>query len=302
MQKSKFNNIICFGEVLWDMLPAGAKPGGAPLNAAIHLNKHRIHPTLVSKVGDDTEGEELKEFLNRSGLSTAFIQTDISLPTSKVLVTLDKQKNASYNIIEPVAWDNIQYTSDLEQAARLADLILFGSLASRSNITRKTLYQLLETSKAIRLLDVNLRPPFDKQEFIEELLQKSDFIKLNNDELQQIAMWNNINGSEKERIHRLAQFYNCDSICVTRGAGGAVFYVNQIFYEHPGFQVNAVDTVGAGDAFLASLLAKLSNGHSPQDALEYACATGALVASRKGAVPDYSEADIKKIKKRPNAN
>lgn len=301
MNKKAFNNIVCFGEVLWDMLPSGAKPGGAPLNVAIHLNRHKIHPTLISKVGDDTEGEELKEYLNRSGLSTAFIQTDISLPTSKVLVKLDAQKNASYQIVEPVAWDNLQFTTELEQVVSAADLVIFGSLASRSNITRKTLFQLLESSNATRLLDVNLRPPFDNREFIEELLQKSDFIKLNIDELKTIAAWNNITNSETRLIRWFSEFYNCNSVCVTRGANGAALFIDNVIFEHPGFQVNAADTVGAGDSFLAGLTAKLSDGHSPQEALEYACATGALVASREGAVPDYSEADIEKIRKTPRS-
>lgn len=278
------------------MLPSGAKPGGAPLNVAIHLNKQLIHPVLVSKVGTDTEGEELLEFLSRAGLSASFIQTDISLPTSKVLVTLDERKNATYQICEPVAWDNIQFTSDLEEVAADADLIIFGSLASRSNITRTTLFQLLESSSARRLLDVNLRPPFDNPAFIEILLQKSDFIKLNDDELKIIAGWNSQKGNENELVRWMAKNYNCETICVTRGASGALLFNENKIYEHPGFTVNAIDTVGAGDSFLASLVAQLSKNGAPQEALEYACATGALVASRSGAVPDYSQQEIEMIK------
>lgn len=301
MQKSKYNNIVCFGEVLWDMLPSGAKPGGAPLNVAIHLNRQNIHPTLISKVGDDTEGEELKDFLNRSGLSSGFIQTDFSLPTSKVLVTLDEQKNATYEIVEPVAWDNIQFTPEIEEAARAADLVIFGSLASRSNITRKTLFQLFESSAATRLLDVNLRPPFDNPGFIEELLHKSDFIKLNDEELQIIAGWNNQNGNDKELTQWLTEKYDCQTVCVTRGEKGAALRHEGRFYEHPGFRVKATDTVGAGDSFLASLVAGLSNNGSPARALENACATGAFVASQNGAVPEYSEVDISRIKKSSSA-
>lgn len=302
MQKSRYNNIVCFGEVLWDMLPSGAKPGGAPLNVAIHLNRQKIHPSLISKVGDDTEGEELKDFLNRSGLSSGFIQTDISLPTSKVLVTLDEQKNATYEIVEPVAWDNIQFTPEIEKAASVADLIIFGSLASRSNITRKTLFQIFESSSATRLLDVNLRPPFDNPAFIEELLHKSNFIKLNDEELQIIAGRNNQKGDEQDLIKWLADNYDCHTICVTRGANGAALWHKDQFYEHPGFRVKAVDTVGAGDSFLASLVASLSKNTSPQRALENACATGAFVASQSGAVPEYSDEVISCVKKSSSGN
>src|SRR5690606_32293774 len=102
--------IICFGEVLWDMIPEGAQPGGAPMNVAIHLKKLGFNPMLVSRVGTDAEGEELRIFLKNAKLDLMHVQKDTELATSKVLVYLDEQKNATYEICAPVAWDNIQYT------------------------------------------------------------------------------------------------------------------------------------------------------------------------------------------------
>lgn len=295
MQKQIFSNIICFGEVLWDMLPTGAQPGGAPLNVAIHLKRHKQHPMLISKVGIDKNGNNLLDFLRKSDVKTDAIQIDNKLPTSTVLVHLDESKNATYEICEPVAWDNIQINETNKKAAINADLIIFGSLALRSQASRTTLFQLLDISKATRLLDVNLRPPYDKQEMVEELLFKSDFIKLNDDELFIIASWNNKKGSITELINWFTKFYNCNTVCVTRGAHGAVLFKENKFYEHPGFKVNTVDTVGSGDSFLASLVASLTRNIHPKKALEKACATGAFVASQKGAVPDYSENEIEKI-------
>lgn len=295
MQKEIYSNILCFGEVLWDMLPTGAKPGGAPLNVAIHLKKQGLNPILISKIGNDKDGKNLLDFLSESGVNTDTIQKDNILTTSKVLVHLDKDKNATYEICEPVAWDNIQINETNKNAATTADLIIFGSLASRNQTTRATLFQFLESSKATRLLDVNLRPPFDKPGAVKKLLQKSDFIKLNNDELTTIAGWNNKWGNETELIKWLAKFYNCKIICVTRGANGAILFIENKIYKHPGFKVDAMDTVGAGDSFLASLVAKLSKNIDPRKALEFACATGAFVASQKGAVPNYSEKDIDQI-------
>lgn len=295
MQKGRYNNILCFGEVLWDMLPTGAKPGGAPLNVAIHLKKQGQNPIVISKIGDDNDGKNLLNFLSKSGINTNTIQKDNKLATSKVLVHLDDNKNATYEICEPVAWDNIQLNETTKNATNKIDLIVFGSLASRNQTTRKTLFQLLDSSTAPRLLDVNLRPPFDKQELVEMLLYKSDFIKLNDDELLIIAGWNNKKGNETELIKWLANHFNCQTVCVTRGAHGAVLFIENNLYEHSGFQVNAVDTVGAGDSFLASLIANLSKNCHPAKALEYACATGAFVASKPGAVPDYSEKDIQQL-------
>lgn len=291
MENEKFDRILCFGEVLWDMLPTGALPGGAPLNVAIHLKKQGKIPVLVSAIGDDEEGKRLMDYLQQSEIYTYLIQTDKTLPTSKVLVHLDENKNASYEICNPVAWDNIQMNKEVAQAAESADLIVFGSLASRNPPTRNTLFQLLEKTEATLLLDVNLRPPFS-QKIVEELLQESDFIKLNDDELREISNWNSFTGTEKELASYVSNHYNCPTVCVTRGENGALLYIDGVFYEHPGFKVEVTDTVGAGDSFLAGLIVALSKKWEPEKALEYACALGAFVASKKGAVPDYSENDI----------
>lgn len=295
MSKRNYSKILCFGEVLWDMLPTGAKPGGALLNVAIHLIRQGQSPKLVSKIGNDTLGWDLIGFLTEAGLERNLIQVDESLPTSQVNIHLDAKKNATYEICEPVAWDNIHPNNENLEIAETADLIIFGSLASRNKTTRETLFHLLENTQATRLLDVNLRPPYDKAEVIEEMLAKSDFIKLNNDELVIIAGWHNKKGTETELIHWISENYHCPTVCVTRGDKGAALYMDNNLYEHPGYKVKAVDTVGAGDSFLASLIAHLAQNESPQDALKYACATGAFVASQKGAVPQYSEKEIRTI-------
>ena len=95
MNTSNFSNIICYGEVLWDMLPGGKKPGGALMNVGIHLKKLGLHPTIVSRIGDDEKGKELKNFLEQNEMDTRFIAIDEKLDTSKVLVHLDENRNAT---------------------------------------------------------------------------------------------------------------------------------------------------------------------------------------------------------------
>lgn len=294
METGKFERVLCFGEVLWDMLPTGPLPGGALLNVAIHLKKQGKVPVLVSAIGDDEEGKKLVDYLQESEVYTRLIQIDKTLPTSKVLVYLDENKNASYEICEPVAWDNILMNKEVEQAADSADLVVFGSLASRNLTTRSTLYKLLQKTRGTLLLDVNLRPPFS-QKTVEELLYKADFAKLNDDELKEISTWNSFAGTERELVSHLSQFYNCPTVCVTRGEKGALLFIDGLFYEHPGFKVKVADTIGAGDSFLAGLIVSLSKKWSPEKALEWACAIGAFVASQKGAVPDYSGKDIEAL-------
>lgn len=295
MKPFKFKEIICFGEVLWDMLPSGAKPGGAPLNVAVHLVKNNHIPLLISSVGNDSEGDRLLQFLINSGLSVDAIQKDSTLPTSKVIVQINKKGNADYEICEPVAWDNIQTTKEIITASEKADLIIYGSLASRNSTSRNTLIELLDSSEAVRLLDVNLRAPYDNPEWVERLIHLSDFVKLNEDELNRIASWHGKSDKVTKLTKWLAAYYKCSDVCVTRGENGALFYTNNEIFEHQGFKVNAVDTVGAGDSFLASLIANISKGVSPLKSLENACATGAFVASQYGAVPDYSNSMIEDI-------
>ena len=295
MNSGNLETIVCFGEVLWDMLPSGPKPGGAPVNVAIHLKRQRLNPFIVSSLGDDVDGQNLRTFLQKSDMSLEYLQTDKDLPTSQVLVHLDENKNATYEICEPVAWDNIRFNNKLQSLAKKTDLIVFGTLALRNETTRKTLLTFFERSPAKRFLDVNLRPPFHKQDVVEEMLRMADYAKLNDDELIAIAGWHNKSGAEKELILWLSEFYACSTVCVTRGAHGAALYIDGQLFEHEGFKVVAADTVGAGDSFLAGLIARLSSGNSSGKALEYACATGAFVASQQGAVPEYAARDIETL-------
>ncbi len=291
----KNNQILCIGEVLWDRLPSGAKPGGAPMNVALHLNAIGQNVSITSRVGNDEPGKELKLFLEKSGMSTEFIQIDEHLPTSEVLVHLNENNNATYEICEPVAWDNLELTDLLMTKAREAGLLIYGTLASRNPMSGRTIMRLLEND-AVKLIDVNFRKPYDSQEVVERLLEKTDIVKLYDEELVAFAQWYNKHRHDEQSLVKwFASQYNLKMVCVTKGDKGALLYCEGEFYEHPGFKVNAVDTVGAGDAFLAGLIASLLDKKSPADALAYACATGAFVASKAGATPEYHINEIEQI-------
>ncbi len=293
----KNHEILCVGEVLWDRLPSGTKPGGAPMNVALHLNAIGLNVAIASSIGKDEPGRELKLFLEEAGMSTDYIQEDDTLPTSEVLVHLDKNNNASYEICEPVAWDNLKLTDSLAKKARESGLMIYGSLASRNSVTRNTVLNLLD-NEGVKLIDVNFRKPYDSKEVVEMLLQKTDIVKLNDDELLTFAAWHNKQKYDEHNLEKwFVSHYNLQMVCVTKGEKGALLYYDGEFYEHPGFRVNAVDTVGAGDAFLAGLIAALLKKYSPADALAFACATGAFVASKAGATPKYEMDEIDKILK-----
>lgn len=287
--------VLCFGEMLWDILPSGTKAGGAPMNVALHLQKLGIDVGLVSRIGKDDFGQLLMKLLNLFGLDTSMIQVDGTLQTSKVLVHLDKDKNATYEICEDVAWDNIMITDTNKQFAQEANVFVYGSLASRFEKTRATLLDLLALSSAYKVMDVNLRPPYVEQSIIELLLSKADLAKVNEEELYLIAKNNGVEGDEETLMKWMADFFVCETICVTKGAAGATLYMNNEFVSHPGFKIQLADSVGAGDAFLGGLVSAIIQGKKAQAAITYACAVGAYVASKVGATPEYNAKEIDAI-------
>lgn len=287
--------IVCFGEVLWDVFPDTKKMGGAPLNVAYRLKSFQHNVILISAIGNDQLGKEIIDFLENSSIDGDSIQILDEYKTGKVSVKLDKQGVATYTIDYPKAWDKIEITTENLKATAKADAFIFGSLATRDQISKTTLFQLLEVAN-YKVFDVNLRTPFYDYEIIIELMHKADFIKLNEEELIEIA--NAMQSSFKkleENLRFIAHETNTRHLCVTKGASGAVlFYDNQMYY-HKGYKVKVADTVGAGDSFLAGLIHKIINNEKPQHALDFASAVGALVASKKGANPKLDASSIQQL-------
>ncbi len=288
------NQILCFGEILWDNLPSGPVPGGAPMNVALHLSRFGINSSVASSIGNDKKGADLIAFLKQSGLRTDLVQIHESLPTSEVLVFLDEHNTASYEICEPVAWDGIALTPELIQEAKVSSAIVFGSLASRNATSRDTLITLME-SDLLKIMDVNLRPPYDTEANVKPLLEKADIVKLNDEELMKITAWYNLPGTLEERIRSFGKLLNIETLIVTMGANGAFVLHKKELYHHKGFKVATEDSVGAGDAFLAGFLAAFFDGKDISTALNEASAIGAFVASQPGATPDYTKDVIKRF-------
>lgn len=287
--------ITCFGEVLWDVFPTHKKIGGAPLNVAARLKSFENDVSVISRIGTDDLGEEIVEFLKERNINVNGVQLDSSHETGKVKVMLNDKGSASYDIEYPKAWDKIEVTETAETFVRDSDAFIFGSLVARDEDSRTALYNLLPLAK-YKIFDVNLRPPYYTQEILNYLMNQADFIKFNDDEIFEIA--DNLKSGTKSlelNIRFIAEKTKTKTICVTKGKHGAVLYLDNTFYYNNGFEVTVKDTVGAGDSFLASLIDKLLKGTSPQNAIDFACAIGALVASQEGANPKINNNDIKKF-------
>ena len=289
------SKIVCFGEVLWDVFPTHKKIGGAPLNVALRLNYFGNYVTIISSVGNDIEGKEIIDFIKINNVNTDEIQVNNEFNTSQVKVVLDKSGSASYNIAFPCAWDYIQLKDASKNSVSKSDAFIFGSLVTRNDVSRVTLIQLLKFAK-FKVFDVNLRAPHYTMIVLNELMIEADFIKFNDDELLEICKYYDFKSNNlEESIKYISNKTNTQSICVTLGGDGAILFKGNTFYKSSGYSVKVKDTVGAGDSFLATLIHGLLNNEKPQDAINLACAVGALVASMDGANPIILKADIESI-------
>jgi fructokinase len=278
--------IVCLGELLWDSLPLGLFLGGAPFNVACHLHTLGRDVAVVSRVGDDALGHEALRRLHVRGVSTELVQIDESLPTGFVEVTLDAAGVPEYVIVEPAAWDAIETKLSAKARIDTASAVVFGTLAQRSPASREAVRTLVQVP-GLKVLDLNLRPPFDAPEVIKWSLEAADVLKLSDEELVHLQSLLGLPARADEALEALASRYALKAACVTRGARGALLWQEGEVFEHGGYHVEVQDTVGAGDAFLAAFLVGLLQDVKGEPLLRYANHLGAYVASRLGGTPEY---------------
>jgi len=294
--------LLCFGELLWDFLPDGLFPGGAPFNVAYHLHQHGIDARIVTAIGSDILGEEFLLRIRAWGLPTDTIASHEALPTGYGRVALSPSGEARYAFASNTAWDRILINTAAQAAAARARGIVFGSLALRSPENHSALDQLLASlpANAWRVFDVNLRPPHDDLSLVNSLAPQATLIKLNAAEAARLAHSDpEIPGSEEADARALAARWSTDAksseaantqktICITCAERGAGLLHNGQWYFEAGRPVSVADTVGAGDSFLAALLAALLlEEKSPAAALAAASRIGEWVATQRGATPRY---------------
>jgi fructokinase len=281
------NKVVVFGEMLWDCLPAGAVPGGAPMNVTLNLHQLGLDSRLISAVGKDADGEKLLYFLKSFDLPLNLIQEISNHETSKVLVDDTDKENIKYTIVSPVAWDFIQWNQEMDETVSNADAFVFGTLGVRNQESLSTLLRLLQ-HQVVRVFDANLRTPYYDFEVIEKLLGHTDILKINEDELVIFADYFNVDPSIESLCAYLDQHFPMDLICITQGSKGAAIYQKGKVISHSGYKVQVEDSIGAGDAFLSGFVMSYLNEKSMEDTLDFACKLGAFVATKKGGTPRYT--------------
>ena len=302
-----------FGEILWDCLPSGRHAGGAPFNVAAHLAQLGVSVSILSAVGQDLLGDEILEVAKDKGVHVEFVgRARIGLPTGTVIATVDAMGNATYELVQPVAWDEIIVSPEALESVAKAGAFIFGSLATRSPYNLDQLDHLLGVKGPLKFFDVNLRPPFADPNRIVELAARADVVKLNHDEVGQIASWlrtgeatpnppGNADAVAKA-CAVLSEATNTPRICVTMAAAGAALWDRGNLVSAPAPKVVVKDTVGAGDAFMAGLMVGLTRGADTQTVVETACRLGAIVASHDGATPLLPQEIIKEFRSKLKAD
>lgn len=295
MNNGKSLKAAAYGEVLWDVFENEKKIGGAPLNVALRMKTLGCEVAMISCVGNDEDGKAILDQVKSLGLETDTIVTAGDFPTGLVNVTLNERGSASYEINYPSAWDKIVLNNSARKTVAEADVLIYGSLVCRDVISRNALEELLKTD-VYKVFDVNLRKPHYSYEILNQLMQSANFIKFNDEELLEIASAMNtpFEGLE-ENMHFILEKTKAEAMCVTKGKHGALLLWEGKIYENEGYPIKVADTVGAGDSFLAALITSLLTGNEPQNAIDFACAVGALVAEVPGANPDIATSKIESL-------
>lgn len=274
---------LCWGEILWDRFPDGARLGGAPANVAYHLGALGGRVALASRVGDDQPGHDAIATIAARGVDTALIQLDAERPTGAVDVSIDPEGNATYTLNRGGAWEHIAWSSEIADALSGAGAFCYGTFSQRTPAGRDALRAAIAATPAscLRICDPNLRPSGVDPEVLRESLAAATVVKINEREEQQMRTLLGVADPIEWLLAGGARV-----VALTRGAFGSRLISAAGEHDCPGFPARAGgDTVGAGDAYTATLIHMSLRGQSLQTINEIACRVGSFVASRRGATP-----------------
>jgi len=287
--------------VLWDMLPGGARLGGASANFAAFCARLGNRAELISSVGDDEHGRAAFGLLDLPGLDLGNVQVAPEHPTGTVNVQFTAANQPSYSICAGVAWDSIRLTAQVLESARSADAICFGTLAQRHEVSRATVRGFVEATRpsCVRICDVNLRLPHCDAEILRWSLAHATIIKASDEELP--ALFALLDRADLPANPQTAAAFFLDAfpasqmVAITRGPEGSLLATRAESVGLPGFKIIPVDTVGAGDAFTAGLAHACLRGATLAQAARVGNLCGSFVASRMGAAPPLTAELVEQV-------
>jgi fructokinase len=284
-------NVVGIGELLWDVFPEWRRMGGAPVNFACHCRQLGARGIPVSSVGDDEEGRDLVRAVSALGLETDYLQVCREALTGTVQVRLDADGKPVYQIREGVAWDFIRLQEPLRLLAPAVDAVCFGTLAQRGETSRNTIQRFVELcpATALKIHDVNLRQSFFSRPLIESSLRLANVLKVSDEELPVLASFFDLRGDVVDQLRRLMERFSLRLVAYTRGANGSMLVTPDALADHPGCKPRAIDTVGAGDSYTATLCMGLLRKRPLAEVIRHASEVAAFVCEQPGATPRLPE-------------
>ncbi len=294
MSDSKTKSVLTMGELLWDMLPDGKKPGGAPANFVYHAAQNGVKATAVTAVGDDELGRELVSLLAERGVNVAAQVNEYE--TGITAVSLDENGIPSYDVVRDRAWDHIAFTDDVRRLVEQSDAICYGSIAAREpHGTRDAIYAMIDAAgpDTVRFFDINIRSGFADHDVLERMLAGATILKINDEELPIVAHLFDVPvpefsvPSQTECMKAVKAMFDLDVVILTAGDSYSIVMGEETTSILPTPKVEVADTVGAGDSFSGAFLAYLLRGFSLREAHERAVEVSAFVCTRQGAWPEY---------------
>ena len=281
-------NVAGFGEVLWDIYPEAKTLGGAPSNFAIHSQELGANSFLISCLGDDSLGKDAQRLLNDFGIDTSGVQVNKYFPTGRVVVNLDQMGNPSYKIDEESAWDHIIFDENMRNICKFLDTVCFGTLVQRNSNSKRALKKILDSTplNCLMVFDVNFRQEFYNKEIIKLSLERADIVKMNQFEFYQIANMVCISQEWKKGALSLIHEFDLKLVIITLGENGSILATKNDYIVHtPENKVNVVSTVGAGDAYTASVVMGWLNKKPLNEIVIEATNLASHVCGFVGAIP-----------------
>lgn len=298
------NNILVFGEILYDIYDDVAVIGGAPFNYSVQLSRlisKNDNLKFITALGKDDFSKDAFKFIENENIDASLMQVLDNYETGKATVFMNENKIPDYIIHENVAWDNIEFNSNIEKALKEKyDLFYFNILSCRSEKSYNTLKNIFKNiDSKYKVCDVTFRKNYYTKEKIKEALEFINILKINDDELAIIKslFYPNLQNDNEILLKNLNKDFNIDYIFLTLGKSGASSFYNNQYIFKPSNKIKVVDTVGAGDSFCAALSYAILKKLDIKKVLDFASAVSEEMIQVKGGTAKYN---IKAIKEKFN--
>ena len=295
--------IVALGEVVSDIyrgegsseveLPLTARPGGAPANVAVAAARLGSEAAFVGSVGEDLFGDLILRTLEAEGVDTSAVRRcEPPTRTSIAFVEISGgERSFTFYRSDPAADELLSAEDVSEEALSWASFVNFGSIPLIKDPARSAIHRAVELAEELDVpvaFDVNLREHLWEsaeaaREVVNPLLDRSQIVKLSDDEISPLL------GTQRaEEAARILLDRGVALVFVSLGPEGAFYATKDFEGEVPSFEVEALDPTGAGDAFLAAALVRLSEGEWDEETVRKAArsgtAAGAIACTDYGAM------------------